>query len=132
MESKSTTAPVHGRRPRAEWEDTMPLYISRGNYSRDAINGMIAKADDRSEAVGKLLASVGGKLLGHYFTLGEYDFLVIAEAPSEKDMMAALLAVATTGSITNLNTTVAVPTAEMKSVFAKAGSVAGQFRPAGT
>ena len=110
----------------------MPLYISRGNYSRDAINGMIAKADDRTEAVGKLLASVGGKLLGHYFTLGEYDFLVIAEAPSEKDMMAALLAVATTGSITNLNTTVAVPTAEMKSVFAKAGSVAGQFRPAGT
>ena len=47
-------------------------------------------------------------------------------------MMAALLAVATTGSIANLNTTVAVPTAEMKSVFAKVGSVAGQFRPAGT
>lgn len=110
----------------------MPLYITRGNYNRDAIKGMVGKADDRTEAVGQLLASVGGRLLGHYFTLGEYDFLVIAEAPSEKDMMAALLAVATTGSVSNLNTTVAVPTAEMTSVFGKVGSVAQKFRPAGT
>jgi uncharacterized protein with GYD domain len=114
------------------WEETMPLYITRGNYSREALKGMIAKPEDRTEAVSKLFASVGGKLHGHYMTFGEYDFLVIGEAPSEKDMLAALIVAAGSGGVTNVNTTVAVNAADMKAAFAKAGSVAGQFRAAGT
>ena len=110
----------------------MPLYITRGNYSSQSIKNMMAKPEDRTDAVSKLFAAVGGKLHGLYFTFGETDFLVIAEAPSEKDVMAALLAAAGTGSVSNLNTVVAVTAAEAKAVFAKAASVASQFRPAGT
>ena len=110
----------------------MPLYITRGNYSSQTIKNMMAKPEDRTEAVSKLFAAVGGKLHNLYFTFGETDFLLIAEAPSEKDVMAALLAAAGTGSVANLNTVVAVTTADAKNVFAKAGSMAGQFRPAGT
>ena len=110
----------------------MPLYITRGNYSSQTIKNMMAKPEDRTEAVSKLFAAVGGKLHGLYFTFGETDFLLIAEAPSEKDVMAALLVAAGTGSVSNLNTVVAVTAADAKSVFAKAGSLAAQFRPAGT
>lgn len=110
----------------------MPLYITRGNYSSQTVKNLMAKPEDRAEAVGKLFSAIGGKLHALYFTFGEYDFLLIAEAPNEKDMAAALLAAAGTGSVANLNTTVALTTADMKNVFAKAGSMAGQFRPAGT
>ena len=110
----------------------MPIYITRGNYSSQTVKNLMAKPEDRTEAVSKLFAAVGGKLHNIYFTFGEYDFLVIAEAPSEKEIMAALLAVGGTGSVTNLNTVLAVSAADAKAVFARAASVAGQFRPAGT
>src|SRR5262249_56782612 len=75
----------------------MPIFITRGNYTRDAISGMIAKPEDRTEAVSKLLAAVGGKLHGLYMTFGEYDFLLIGEAPNEQDVLAALIAAAGAG-----------------------------------
>jgi|SRR6266705_1288195 len=109
----------------------MPIYICRGNYTRDAISGMTAKPEDRSQAVAKLLKAVGGKLHGLYMTFGEYDFLLIAEAPSEKDMLAVLIVAAGSGGVANLNTTTAVSATDMKDAFAKAGSLAGQFRAAG-
>lgn len=109
----------------------MPLFITRGNYSREAMTGMTAKPEDRTDAVSKLFAAVGGKLHGLYYTFGEYDFLLIGEAPTEKDVLAALIAAAGTGGVANLNTTIAVRPSDMKEAFTKAGPIAGQFRPAG-
>ena len=40
----------------------MSLFITRGNYTSETIKNLMAKPEDRAEAVGKLLATVGGKL----------------------------------------------------------------------
>ena len=109
----------------------MSLYVTRGNYSAATLNAMMAKPEDRAEAIGKLLTAVGGKLHSFYFTFGEYDFLLIAEAPTEKDVMAALITAGSSGAVTNLNTTLAVNSADMKAAFAKAAAVAAQYRPGG-
>ena len=109
----------------------MPLYITRGNYSAATVAGMMAKPEDRTEAVAQLFAAVGGKLHALYFTFGKTDFLLIAEARNEKDMVAALLAAAGSGAVTNLDTTVAISAADMKGAFAKAKSVAKKYRPGG-
>jgi hypothetical protein len=39
----------------------MPIYISRGRFTSDAIKGMVAKPENREEAVSKLFESVGGR-----------------------------------------------------------------------
>src|SRR5476649_567565 len=101
----------------------MPIYITQGRYTRDAIKGMIVKPEDRSDKVGRLMSKVGGKLLGYYLTFGEYDFLTIAEAPSETQMAAALLAAASGGGITDMRTTLALSAAESKGVFAAASDL---------
>ena len=44
----------------------MPIYISRGRFTSGAIKGMLAKPENREEAVAKLFKSVGGKLIGWY------------------------------------------------------------------
>ena len=31
----------------------MPIYITQGRYTRDAIKGMIVKPEDRADAVGR-------------------------------------------------------------------------------
>ena len=38
----------------------MPSYITRGRSTREAVNGMIIKPEDRAEAVSRLLSKVGG------------------------------------------------------------------------
>lgn len=64
-------------------------------------------------------------------TLGEYDFLIVADAPSEKDMFSVLLVGAGTGSVANLNTSLAWTTAEAMDAFSKAQALVTPYRPAG-
>ncbi|HMA55256.1 MAG TPA: GYD domain-containing protein [Pseudolabrys sp.] len=109
----------------------MPIYITQGRYTRNAIKGMIVKPEDRADAVARLLSKIGGRLLGYYVTFGEYDFLTVAEAPSDVQMAAALLAAGSGGGVTDLRTTVAMTSVEAKGAFAAAADVAPGFKSAG-
>ena len=109
----------------------MPVYVTQGRYTRDAIKGMIVKPEDRADAVSRLLSKAGGRLIGYYFTFGEYDFLIIAEAPSETQMAAVLLAAGSGGGVTDLRTTLAMTSIEAKGVFAAASDLVPAFRSAG-
>jgi uncharacterized protein with GYD domain len=109
----------------------MPIYITQGRYTRDAIKGMIVKPEDRADAVSRLLSKIGGRLLGYYVTFGEYDFMTIAEAPNDVQMAAVLLAAGSTGGITDLHTTVALTSVEAKGAFAAASDLAPGFRSPG-
>ena len=59
----------------------MPIYIFQGRYTREALEGLVARPQDRAAASAKLLEAAGGKLLSFYLTLGEYDFMITAELP---------------------------------------------------
>ena len=41
----------------------MPLFITQGRFTQDALKGMLAKPEDRAEQVSQLAAKTGGKLL---------------------------------------------------------------------
>ena len=109
----------------------MTIYITQGNYTTEAIRGLMAKPEDRTEEVTKLVAAAGGRVLGYYATFGEYDFMLITEAQNELEAATALVVAAGSGGTANLRTTVAMRPADMKQVFGKAGSLAAKFRAAG-
>lgn len=109
----------------------MPIFITQGRFTQDAVKGMLAKPEDRAEAVGQLFAKGGGKLLSYYMTFGDYDFLVISEGPFE-GVATSVIVAAAGGGVTDLKTTLAMPSAEMKAAFANAGPIAASFRPAGS
>ncbi len=109
----------------------MPIFITQGRFTREAVKGMIVRPEDRADAVSRLLTKAGGRLIGYYVTFGEYDFLTIAEAPSETQMAAVLLAAASGGGVTDLRTTLAMTSIEAKGAFAAAGDLAPGFRSAG-
>ena len=109
----------------------MPIYISRGRFTSDAIKGMLAKPENREEAVAKLFKSVGGKLIGWYLTFGHHDFLVIGEFPDEKSAASAVLAAAGGGSLSEIETTVAMTAKDAHATFVSAGKAAKAFRSAG-
>ena len=109
----------------------MPIYITQGRYTREAIKGMIHRPEDRADAVSRLISKAGGKLIGYYLTFGEYDFLSIIEAPNDTQAAAALLAAASGGGVTDLKTTVAMTSIEAKGAFAAASDLAPSFKSAG-
>jgi uncharacterized protein with GYD domain len=92
---------------------------------------MLAKPENREEAVANLFKSVGGKLIGWYLTFGRHDFLVIGEFPDEKAAATAVLAAAAGGSLSDLETTVAMTAKEAAATFESAGKAARAFRSAG-
>ena len=109
----------------------MPIYISRGRFTSDAVKGMLAKPENREEAVAKLFESVGGRLIGWYLTFGHHDWLVIAEFPDEKAAASAILAAAAGGSLSEIETTVAMTAKDAHTTFESAGKAAKSFRSAG-
>ena len=109
----------------------MPIFISQGRYSREAMRGMVNKPEDRTEPVSRLLEAAGGRLIGFYVTFGEHDWLLIAEAPDVKAMAAAAITAAAGGGVTDMKTTLAMTPAEAMQAFQSAGELAKSFRSAG-
>ena len=111
----------------------MGIFITQGNYTEQAMKGMIDKPEDRASAVATFffLESVGAKLLQLYVTTGEYDFLLISEADNLTDLVAGLMIAGSTGGVTNLKTVQALTTQDAKAAMEKANAARAGFRPAG-
>jgi uncharacterized protein with GYD domain len=111
-------------------EDNITTFITQARFTKDGLNGMIAAPEDRAEIVGRLIAQVGGKLIAYYLTSGEYDILLIFEAPSYEETVPALIVAAAESGVAGLTTVTALTSSEMKSAFVKARSIAESYRAA--
>jgi uncharacterized protein with GYD domain len=109
----------------------MPIYICQGRYTAHALKGMTTSPEDRSQTVRRLFREAGGKLVNWYLTFGDYDWMVIAEMPSERAMLTAVIAAAGGGSLTDLKTTTALTAEETVQAFQDASRLAASFRSAG-
>ena len=67
----------------------MPHYISLMRWTSRGLGGLPAWRD-RIEEGERLIEAAGGKLVGVYITLGQYDMVEIFEAPSD-DIAAEIL-----------------------------------------
>lgn len=108
----------------------MPVFITQGRFTHHAIKSMLASPEDRAEAVGQLIAKAGGKLLGYYMTFGEYDFLLISEGPADQAATPLIIAAAS-GGVTDLKTSLAMTSSEMKQAFERAGRLGATFNAPG-
>jgi uncharacterized protein with GYD domain len=70
----------------------MPLYITLMKFTEaGAVD--IKSAPRRVESSIKAWELMGGKILGTYFVMGDYDFVTITESPSDEAAVTANLAV---------------------------------------
>ena len=68
----------------------MPIYITLFNLTEKGIKN-IKNAPERIEEGIKTAELIGGKLIGFYATMGDYDYISIGEAPSDEVYMTYLL-----------------------------------------
>ena len=105
--------------------------VTRGCFTQDYAKGLVAAPEDREPAVRKLIEGAGGKIVSFYFTTGDTDFLLISEANEAESIIAALLATAAAGAISNVTTGRAWTGAEFKAVAEKASKAASLYRAPG-
>jgi uncharacterized protein with GYD domain len=76
----------------------MATYLLLGHYTHqgmEKIRGAPARIDTAREVIDK----EGGKLLGWYVTMGQYDFAALLEAPDDLVMARLSLAMSSHGNI---------------------------------
>jgi uncharacterized protein with GYD domain len=94
----------------------MVRLVTRGRLTKDYAKGLVAAPEDREPAVKKLIESVGVKLINFYFTTGDSDFLIVTEGDDAESVIAALLATAGAGTISDISTARAWTGKEFKAV----------------
>ena len=99
----------------------MPLYMTQVGYTSEAWAAQTQNPEDRSEVFGRLAESMGGRLLSWYYTFGEYDVLVIYEAPDESTAAAIVLAAVSAGHLSKAKTTVLLSAEDGMEAMRKAG-----------
>jgi uncharacterized protein with GYD domain len=76
----------------------MPVYVSLMNLTEQGIKD-IQNAPHRFKQSIEALEKVGGKLLAFYVMMGEYDYIGIAEAPSDEVAMAYMVGLGAGGHV---------------------------------
>ena len=99
----------------------MPLYMTQVSYTSEAAAALTHNPEDRGEAFGRLAESMGGRMLSFYYSFGEYDVLVIYEAPDESTAAAIVLAATVPGHLSKVKTTVLLSSEEGMEAMRKAG-----------
>jgi uncharacterized protein with GYD domain len=78
----------------------MPKYLVEASYSVDGLKGLQKdKAAGRKAAVAKAVESLGGKLEGFYYALGDRDVLAIVDLPNAVSATALALSASATGLV---------------------------------
>ncbi len=76
----------------------MPKYLMQASFSSEGLKGLQKdKASGRRDAIARALESVGGRLDALYFSLGEYDDVLIIDAPDIESIAAFCVQVNASG-----------------------------------
>ena len=106
----------------------MPLYMYQGAYTAESVAAQIKNPQDRIEAVRPAFDAMGAKILVGGYSFGEYDVMVVIEAPDDTTAAGVSLAVAAGGAVRSARTTRLLSGQEWVESLRKAGG--SQYRPA--
>ena len=95
----------------------MPTYIVLGSFTEQGLRN-ITDSPKRAEAVRDMAKKAGASLKETYWTLGQYDFVAIFEAPDDVTMTALGASIGKLGHV-RTQTLRAFTGAELKSILGK-------------
>jgi uncharacterized protein with GYD domain len=76
----------------------MLTFVTLLNYTDQGIRNA-KDSPDRQQQVEQRLQEVGGRFIGHYLTLGAYDFVLIWEAPDNETAARFMLRIGAAGNV---------------------------------
>ena len=113
----------------------MPVFMSQFSYTTETWKQLADNPEDRRDAIEPLLESLGGRLIAVYYAFGDYDGVVIFEAPDGATAAAAVIAAIAPGHVKSVKTTPLLTVDEMQAALSKTKIVAERTsydRPGGS
>jgi len=107
----------------------MPRFITFFSYTSAAAKAMIERPSDRSAAAKALVESLGGTQEAFYWMQGEHDGFLITNLPDGVAGAALSAAVASTGTITSLQTHQIYDRDEQALIVKHAKTALNAYRP---
>src|SRR5438105_4943787 len=101
----------------------MPMYMAQFAYTAEAWAGLVKSPENRAEAISALAKGLGGRLIDVYYTFGEYDGIVLYEAPDDATATALIVAAVTPGHVKASRTTRLMSVDELQQALKKAAAV---------
>jgi uncharacterized protein with GYD domain len=101
----------------------MPSYMIQLSYTPEVLAGFIKKPVDRTEAITKLVSKIGGRLVGSWFSFGDYDAVLIIDGSDNVSAAACSLAVSASGAFKAFKTTPLLGIKEGMDAMKKAGDL---------
>jgi uncharacterized protein with GYD domain len=83
----------------------MALYMYQASYTAKSMAAQLTEPRDPVEAIRPALEEVGAKLVVAGFPFGEYDVVVVYEAPDDLTAASVAMAVAAAGEVKSGRTT---------------------------
>jgi uncharacterized protein with GYD domain len=108
----------------------MPMYLYQAAYTPESLAAQIRDPKDRLEVVKPTFEAIGGRILAGGYPFGEYDVLVVFEAPDDTAAASVALAVGAGGAVKSAKTTRLLSGQEWTDALRRAQGVAPQYRPA--
>jgi uncharacterized protein with GYD domain len=108
----------------------MPLYMCQFAYTSAAWTSMSQNPQDRSKPVNELAQKLGSRVVGLYYYFGDYDGILLFEAPDEITANAVIVASMAPGHLRVTKTTRLFTAEETKEIMRKAGTVNFAVEPA--
>jgi len=87
-----------GRRHKPIGEDAVPAYVMLANWTDQGAR-LVKDSPKRLDAAKKALVEMGGEFKSLYMTMGDYDVIVIYEAPDDAVAARFTLLLAQMGSV---------------------------------
>jgi uncharacterized protein with GYD domain len=107
----------------------MPHYLGQFRYTSDAVRALMSDPADRSAAAKEVVESLGGSVVGFWFSFGRFDGTYVAELPDNAAATALAMAIGGSGAIADVETTVLLGMDEAQEAMRRAG--AATYRPPG-
>ena len=101
----------------------MPLLMSQFSYTPKAWAALVRRPEDRAGTYRALAEKMGVKLHSFHYCFGDYDGVVIAEAPDETTVLAILLAAISPGFLKATKTTTLFTVEQAMTAMRKAATV---------
>ena len=76
----------------------MPTFIILANWTEDGIKNVKA-SPDRLEAAKNVFKDAGGELKEFYLVMGQYDMVVVGEAPNAEAISKIVLRIGRSGAV---------------------------------
>jgi len=85
----------------------MPQFLVQFKYASPSIRSLVEQPDvDHAAQAAAMVASLGGNLLGYWYSFGAFDGVVLIEGQDNASAAAVAMAIGGTGEVTRLETTV--------------------------